>query len=110
VGRHSLRTHWRALIAAPSVHSDELDRLAALARQLEAHRRLHEAREVWVQARLLLPPFSKQSDWIKHHIAELERAAEEAGIPEPENKWAQRLGPVGPVAILLAHTSSSKSP
>jgi Zn-dependent protease len=94
-------THCRAL-----VHSDQLDRLSVEARQLEAQRRLHEARELWVQARLLLPPFSKQSDWIKHHIAELERAAEEAGIPEPENKWAQRLGPVGPIAILLAKSKA----
>lgn len=89
--------HCRAL-----VHGEELNRLAAQAKQLEAQGRLHEARELWVQARLLLPPLSKQADWIKQHVAELERAAAEAGIPEPENKWVNRLGPVGPVAILLA--------
>jgi Zn-dependent protease len=88
------------------IYGQELERLSSQAKGLEAQRRLHEAREVWVQALLLLPPFSKQADWIKHHTKELERAAEAAGIPEPENKWASRLGPVGPVAILLAKSKA----
>lgn len=90
-------SHCRAL-----VHGEELARLSAQAKRLEAERRLHEARELWVQARLLLPIHSKQSDWIKQHANELERTAAAAGIPEPENKWASRLGPVGPIAIVLA--------
>jgi Zn-dependent protease len=84
------------------VHADELDRLTATATQLEAHGQLREARERWTQALWLLPGLSKQADWIKNHAHELEMKADEAQLPEPENKWASRLGPVGPIAILLA--------
>ncbi len=55
-----------------------------------------------MEAYLLLPGFSKQADWIKSHAAELESRADAAQIPEPENKWASKLGPIGGVAILLA--------
>jgi hypothetical protein len=55
-----------------------------------------------MQALLLLPGLSKQADWIKTHVHDLQVKADEARLPEPENKWANKLGPVGPVAILLA--------
>jgi Zn-dependent protease len=84
------------------VHQEELERLAASAKQLEAKGQLREARDRWMEAFLLLPGFSKQADWIKSHADELQRKADAAQLPEPENKWASKLGPVGPVAILLA--------
>jgi len=85
------------------VHSEELDRLATEAKELEAKGELRRAREQWLAGLLLLPRTSKQYDWIKQHAHELEVAADEAQLPEPtDNKWAKRLGPVGPIAILLA--------
>jgi Zn-dependent protease len=88
------------------VHSEELDRLAADAKALEAKGDLRRAREQWLAGLSLLPPTSKQYDWIRAHAHALDVAADEARIPEPtdktDNKWAKRLGPVGPVAILLA--------
>lgn len=85
------------------VHSEELDRLATEAKALEAKGELRRAREQWLAGLLLLPRTSKQYDWIKQHAHELEVAADEARLPEPtDNKWAKRLGPVGPIAILLA--------
>ena len=50
-----------------------------------------------------MPRTSKQYDWIKQHARDLEIAADQARVPgPPDNKWAKRLGPVGPIAILLA--------
>jgi Zn-dependent protease len=85
------------------VHSEELDRLATEAKAIEAKGELRRAREQWLAGLLLLPRTSKQYDWIKQHAHELEVADDEAHLPEPtDNKWAKRLGPVGPIAILLA--------
>ena len=51
----------------------------------------------------LLPQDSRQAHWIAEHARSLDTKAELVQPPPPaENKWAQRLGPVGPVAILLA--------
>jgi Zn-dependent protease len=85
------------------VHSDELDRLAAEAKALEAKGNLRQARERWLSGLPLLPRASKQYEWIKDHARRLEIAPDQSQIPEPsENKWTKRLGPVGPIAILLA--------
>jgi Zn-dependent protease len=85
------------------VHSEELDRLSAEAKALENKGELLRARERWLSGLHLLPRTSKQYDWIKEHARGLESAAGQSQIPEStENKWAKRLGPVGPIAILLA--------
>ena len=84
------------------VRQEEIEQLVASAKQLEAGGQLREARDRWMEAFLLLPGFSKQADWIKGHAAELQRKADAAQLPEPENKWASKLGPVGPIAIVLA--------
>jgi Zn-dependent protease len=85
------------------VHSEQLDRLAAEAKALEAKGDPRQARERWLMGLPLLPPASRQADWIQQHARALHATAERLQPPPPsENKWAQRLGPVGPVAILLA--------
>jgi Zn-dependent protease len=85
------------------VHSEQLDGLAAEAKTLESRGHLRQARDRWLAGLHLLPRSSRQYDWVKEHARALEVAADEAPIPEPtENKWAKRLGPVGPIAILLA--------
>ena len=85
------------------VHSEELDRLASEAKALEASGDLRPARERWLAGLNFLPRTSKQYDWIKQHARDLETAADQARVPgPPDNKWAKRLGPVGPIAILLA--------
>ena len=88
------------------VHADELDRISERARQLEKDGLLWEAREQWVHALLLVPGLTKQADWIKTHVAELQTKAELARIPEPENKWASKLGPAAPVAVLLVKSKA----
>jgi Zn-dependent protease len=89
------------------VHSEELDRLAAEAKALEAKGDFWRARERWLAGLNLLPRTSKQYGWIKEHAHGLEVAANQAPLPKPtdtgkDNKWAKRLGPVGPIAVLLA--------
>jgi Zn-dependent protease len=85
------------------VHSTELERLAAEAKTLESNGELQQARERWLAGLQFLPRGSKQYDWIQQHTRELEIAAQPSMHPESkENKWAKRLGPVGPIAILLA--------
>ncbi len=85
------------------VHSTELDRLATEAKALESKGEFWQARERWLAGIHLLPRTSKQYDWIQQHARELENSANQAALPQStENKWAKRLGPIGPIAILLA--------
>lgn len=85
------------------VHSEELDRLASEARELEAKGDLPQSRQRWLAGLSLLPRTSKQYEWIEQRARELEAASANARTPQSsENKWAKRLGPVGPIAILLA--------
>jgi len=84
------------------VHSEQLDQLATEARALEAKGDFRRAREQWLMGLPLLPPNSRQADWILSHARVLDARADQVQTPPPENKWAQRLGPVGPLAVLLA--------
>lgn len=84
------------------VHSVKLDQLSTEAKAFEAQKEFRQAREQWLLCLPLLPPQSKQADWIRDHARALAAAADDQAAPESDNKWAQKLGPVGPVAILLA--------
>jgi Zn-dependent protease len=86
------------------VNADEMERRAAEARALEAQSRLMEARDKWVSILPLLPYESKQAEWIREHARQLESAAPAAqrpGDPNATSRWAKRLAPLGPVALLL---------
>lgn len=84
------------------VYSVQLDRLAAEARALESKGEFRQASEHWRKGIPLLPANSRQADWIRNHAHQLEEAADQVHPPASENKWAQRLGPIGPLAVLLA--------
>ncbi len=85
------------------VHSDQLDQLAAEAKALEAKRDFRQARERWLMGLPLLPTNSRQAAWIQSHARSLDVTADQVQPQPPsENKWAQKLGPVGPLAVLLA--------
>ena len=88
------------------VYAAELDRLAIEANTLESQGQLRQAREQWLKALPLLPRASNQAQWVRDHAQALEVAANAAQPPEPENKWINRLGPVGPIAILLAKSKT----
>ena len=95
------------------VHSDRLDQLANDARALELRGLLRQARELWVECLGLLPENSKQTEWVQTRLAALDDAilkaeAEARGeviapakVEKPTPNWVKRLGPFGPVALLL---------
>jgi Zn-dependent protease len=85
------------------VHSEQLDALASEAKALEAQGDFRQARDRWLMGLPLLPPNSRQASWIEQRARSLNAAADRVQPPpRSENKWAQKLGPVGPVAVLLA--------
>jgi Zn-dependent protease len=86
------------------LHGRELDRLAREARALEEKREFAQAREIWSRSLTLLPPDSKQAEWMLERLRSLEISA--AQLPDPNAKpshtWARRFGPLAPILILLA--------
>lgn len=89
------------------VHSEQLDRIASEAKVLEAQQDFRQARERWLSGLPLLPPNSRQADWIQSHARSLADTADQVQPPPPsENKWAEKLGPVGPIAVLLAKSKA----
>lgn len=90
------------------VHSDELDRIAAAAKEFEAKQEFRQARDEWLKALPLLPADAEQSKWIRNRSQALlnvamdkERGAQPRS-PSAQNQWAKRLGPLGPIAVVLA--------
>jgi len=82
-----------------------MERQAALARTTEARGDIDLARQQWLAVLPLLPPDSKQAQWIRGHAQDLAKTAYEAHRPKDpsaQSKWAKRLGPLGTLAILLA--------
>lgn len=86
------------------VHGAELNALAREAKVLESQRQYARAREVWFRSLRLLPPDAKQAEWVREKLLSLEVAG---GSPadrpvKPAHPWAKRLGPLAPLAVLLA--------
>jgi Zn-dependent protease len=83
------------------VHAEELDRLKSYATQLETQGNLAGARDEWLKMLPLLPAQATQAEWIAQHARKLDAAAKAAETEQSQKKWASRLGPLGPIAILL---------
>jgi Zn-dependent protease len=85
------------------VHSDELERLSAEAKELESGRELGQARQTWLKALQLLPPTSTQANWIQQHIQSLDADANTARRGgTSDNAWAQLQAPAHGVAVPVA--------
>jgi len=80
------------------VHSEELERLSAEAKGLEARGDLRQAREKWVSALPLLPTNSTQADWIKRHAETLNTGGDppQAAVAS-DNPWLQQRELVSPI-------------
>lgn len=92
------------------VHSEDLERLAAEARTMEAKSDLLQARETWLDALRLLPPTSTQADWIKHHVQELGVAANVGPSSEQgDNQWAQSIAHAGPITVPAAKSRGPRT-
>jgi Zn-dependent protease len=86
------------------VHSEQLDRLAAEAKALEASGDLRRARELWLMGLPLLPPASTQAKWIEDHARALDTTADlnqaqslNPTTPLPQS--ARRPGQRGPLSL-----------
>jgi Zn-dependent protease len=84
------------------IYSEELVRISAKANQLEEQNALPQARDEWRKALALLPHNSNQAEWIRGKIYKLELTEKHAPPTRPKSEWAKRLGPLAPIAILLA--------
>ena len=89
------------------VHAERLDRISSSAKALEAKGELRAAREEWLKALPLLPAAAAQSIWIRDHVrvlldAALDPRVEAPSSSKPSSGLAKRLGPLAPIAALLA--------
>lgn len=82
------------------VHAAELEQISAGARMFEEHGELRKARAAWLRVLELLPPQAEQAKWVRNKASELELAA--AAEPEKQHAWTKKLGPLAPIAVLLA--------
>ena len=95
-------------LACPQCHAliygPQLEALSREAQGYEAAHQYSQAREAWNRSLAMLPHDSKQAEWVRDHMRQLELA--HAQMPPPQAAktpaWAKRLGPLAPVAILLA--------
>jgi len=88
------------------VHSEELVRISTRAKALEEQDQLLQAREEWLKALSLLPSSSTQAEWIRGQAYKLALAAKVAPPPEEKHSWARKLGPLAPIAIILAKSKT----
>jgi Zn-dependent protease len=82
-------------------HASRLEELAASARRHEQSQELAAARADWQAMLELLPADSSQAAWVRSRLAELPRNDSKRPRSEPP-AWARKLGPLAPVAVLLA--------
>ncbi len=92
------------------VHSEELERLSAEAKAFERSGETQQARERWLTALHLLPPISRQADWIKQHIQALDGGTDVARQPRPvDQQWAQLPAGAGQIAVPGAKSTASRT-
>jgi Zn-dependent protease len=84
------------------VHSEQLVQISHRAKQLEEEGNLQQARVEWERALQLIPSDATQSEWIRNHAKQMDLTLQSAPAETPKSKWIQRLGPLGPILVLLA--------
>jgi Zn-dependent protease len=92
------------------VHSAELERLAAEAKTRESLGEWQKAREAWLRAFSLLPPTSKQADWIRLHAQELAATRHGAAVSQSDiPRQAERFSPAAPAPLSAVQTKPPQS-
>ena len=96
------------------VHSEELERLSGDAKALEAGGDVRQAREKWLAGLALLPPTSKQAEWIRQHAQALDSAGG-GRRPAGDSRWsqptgAQAMGPAGSAAAMGDRSGAGVTP
>lgn len=88
------------------IYSEELARIATKAKSLEDLNDFVHAREEWAKALPLLPANSTQAEWIRSQLQKLALVAKQTAAEPPKKAWANKLGPLAPIAILLAKSKT----
>jgi len=90
------------------IYGGELNAIARDAKALEAKGDFAQAREMWNRSLALLPADSKQAEWVRERVRALEvsQAGREQTTARSSGAWARRLGPLAPIAILLAKSKT----
>ena len=89
------------------MHATQLEIISSEASALEGRGDFRGARNKWLEAVPLVPPDTQQAEWIKKHAHDLLNSALDTETPPAgENKWAKRLGPLAPIAIVLAKSKA----
>lgn len=84
------------------VFSEKLAVLSHSAQQSEENGNLKLARDTWAAALPLLPSQASQRAWIESKLSRLDLLLQSGAAPPPKHEWAKKLGPLGPILILLA--------
>ena len=82
------------------VHSDQLERIAAEAKELEALGDLQQAREHWLTGLQLLPPTSTQARWIEDHARALGTMQPVGSATMQDGRNVTRRGLVGLMTLI----------
>jgi len=90
------------------VYAADLQQIAAAAKSLEEKANPRGARDEWMRALPLLPVDSEQADWIRNHARQLLDQALDSELParDDASPWVKKLGPLGPIAVVLAKSKS----
>jgi Zn-dependent protease len=93
------------------VYSHHLEQISKAANNLEQSKQtnhLAEARELWLSALPWLPRGSRQAEWIRERVLALDaRINNTSQQPAAQSKWIKRLGPLAPIAVLLAKAKTA---
>lgn len=90
------------------IYGAQLSTLARDAKDLADKGEYPQARETLNRALPLLPPDSKQAEWVRDQIRALEiaQAKKDQSATQHSHTWAKRLGPLAPLALFLAKSKT----
>jgi Zn-dependent protease len=91
------------------VHSAELEGLAAEAKTRERLGEGQLARESWRKALALLPPTSKQAEWIRQHVQELAATEGEGNATHTGNQPRADVFATGQAAVSTRQTNPPRT-
>jgi Zn-dependent protease len=89
-------------------HLEQISKAASNLEESNQTNQLAEARQLWLSALPWLPRASRQSEWIRQRVLTLDARINEADPPPTtQSKWARRLGPFAPLAVLIAKAKTA---
>ena len=88
------------------VNAEQVEQLGRAAKAFEAQGELLKARELWLKTLPLMPPDAAQAAWVYQRAHALEQAANTPQPNKPAHPWKKWLGPLAPLAVLLAKAKS----